>query len=206
MQDRNKRVPRSGTTRAVDAVGASSPADEDLTSARRRLLRTLGRGAGATAALLPVVWSRPLVDTVVLPAHAETSPAGCTVRIVWFNDSNDDEICLTVESLNGGADPLPPPGDCVVNDGDLEDPGAQGTFEEVLPPGSYAIVMTANFDGDNVVEDYEGTITCCTGETFAFSGVLEGEAGGTESETVAIVTVTEDGECSVEELVSKEGP
>ncbi len=195
MEDRSKRVPPSGTARAADG---GSPTEDDLTPARRRLLRNLGRGAGATAALLPVVWSRPLVETVVLPAHAETSPAGCTVRIVWFNDSSEDEVCLTVEAFDGGTDPLPPPGDCIVNTGGVPDPGAQGTFEEVLAPGTYLVSMTANFEGDNFEEDYEGEITCCTGETFTFSGLLEGEAGGTAEEPVAVVTVTEEGDCSIE--------
>lgn len=195
MKNRSKRVPPSGTMRAASG---GSPTEDNLSPARRRLLTILGRGAGATAALLPVVWSRPLVETVVLPAHAETSPAGCAVRIVWFNDSSEDEVCLTVEALNGGADPLPPPGDCIVD--------SEGTFEEVLPPGTYVVSMTANFQGDNFEEDYEGTITCCTGESFPFSGLLEGEAGGSAEEPIAVVTVTEAGDCSIDPPVTKEEP
>jgi hypothetical protein len=41
---------------------------------RRRLLAKLMVG-GAAATALPVQWSKPVVDTVLLPVHAQTSPA-----------------------------------------------------------------------------------------------------------------------------------
>jgi hypothetical protein len=43
---------------------------------RRMLLRSLAVGGGAVVAgqSMPAQWARPVVDSVVLPAHAETSP------------------------------------------------------------------------------------------------------------------------------------
>ena len=39
---------------------------------RRRLLKTLAV-SGATAALLPEKWVKPLIDKILVPAHAQTS-------------------------------------------------------------------------------------------------------------------------------------
>ena len=46
---------------------------------RRKLLKSIAAGSGAIVAgkSLPESWSRPVVDSVMLPAHAQTSPAQC---------------------------------------------------------------------------------------------------------------------------------
>ena len=43
---------------------------------RRKLLKSIAAGSGAIVAgkSLPESWSRPVVDSVILPAHAQTSP------------------------------------------------------------------------------------------------------------------------------------
>ena len=45
------------------------------TESRRKLLKSITAGAGAIAAgkIIPESWSRPLVQSVILPAHAATS-------------------------------------------------------------------------------------------------------------------------------------
>lgn len=45
-------------------------------TSRRKLLKSIAAGSGAIVAgkSLPESWSRPLVDSVILPAHAQTSP------------------------------------------------------------------------------------------------------------------------------------
>lgn len=47
---------------------------------RRKLLKSIASGTGAIVAgkSLPETWSRPIVDSVMLPAHAETSPTETT--------------------------------------------------------------------------------------------------------------------------------
>lgn len=42
------------------------------TRERRKLLMVIG-GGGMAAAVLPGKWSKPIIDAVVLPAHAQTS-------------------------------------------------------------------------------------------------------------------------------------
>lgn len=50
--------------------------DSNRESARRRLLKATLVGGGAAAAMktMPDQWARPVIDSVVLPAHGETSP------------------------------------------------------------------------------------------------------------------------------------
>jgi hypothetical protein len=47
---------------------------------RRPLLKAIATSVGATAALgiLPKSWTRPVVQSVVVPAHAATSPPATT--------------------------------------------------------------------------------------------------------------------------------
>ena len=51
---------------------------------RRKLLKSLAAGSGAVIAgkSLPESWSKPVVDSVMLPAHAQTSPSPCTPCLV----------------------------------------------------------------------------------------------------------------------------
>ena len=51
--------------------------DKESGESRRKLLKSIAAGSGAIVAgkSLPESWSRPVVDSVMLPAHAQTSPA-----------------------------------------------------------------------------------------------------------------------------------
>jgi len=51
---------------------------------RRKLLKSIAAGSGAIIAgkSLPESWSKPVVDSVMLPAHAQTSPSPCTPCLV----------------------------------------------------------------------------------------------------------------------------
>ena len=51
--------------------------DKNTEESRRKLLKSIAIGSGVVIAgkSLPESWSRPVVDSVMLPAHAETSPA-----------------------------------------------------------------------------------------------------------------------------------
>lgn len=57
---------------------------------RRKLLKSIAAGSGAFVAgkNLPETWSRPIVDSVLLPAHAQTSPPPCSPVGSWA-DSGD---------------------------------------------------------------------------------------------------------------------
>jgi len=77
---------------------------------RRKLLKSITAGSGAIVAgkSLPESWRRPIVDSVMLPAHAQTSPpetvskASCgpaTATAVEFADDDDDQVNII---FNGG--------------------------------------------------------------------------------------------------------
>jgi hypothetical protein len=53
--------------------------DEKIGENRRKLLKSIAIGSGVIVAgrSLPESWSRPVVGSVMLPAHAATSPATC---------------------------------------------------------------------------------------------------------------------------------
>ena len=50
--------------------------DNKSSKSRRKLLKSIAAGSGVIVAgkSLPESWTRPVVDSVVLPAHAQTSP------------------------------------------------------------------------------------------------------------------------------------
>ena len=55
---------------------------EEIMKSKRRLLKSLAIGG----VILPTQWSKPVVNNVVLPAHAQTSiPAGCYEIIDGFS-------------------------------------------------------------------------------------------------------------------------
>ena len=51
--------------------------DKKSSESRRKLLKSIAAGSGVIVAgkSLPESWSKPVVDSVMLPAHAQTSPA-----------------------------------------------------------------------------------------------------------------------------------
>ncbi len=52
--------------------------DKKSNDSRRKLLKSIAAGSGAVVAgkSLPESWAKPVVDSVMLPAHAETTEAG----------------------------------------------------------------------------------------------------------------------------------
>lgn len=74
---------------------------------RRKLLGVIAAG-GAAANLLPMKWSKPVVDSVLLPAHAEMSPGSllstfdCTVTGFLFNGSFSGSVFSPMTSSFSG--------------------------------------------------------------------------------------------------------
>lgn len=84
-----------------------------LAKSRRQLLKASVAGTGALVAgkSLPDQWSRPLVESVVLPAHAETSLAGVGggLMLSLENGVSADEFIFDslIPSANAGGMPMP---------------------------------------------------------------------------------------------------
>ena len=45
---------------------------------RRHVLKVITIGGVATALLLPSRWTKPIIESIVVPAHAQASPRGTT--------------------------------------------------------------------------------------------------------------------------------
>ena len=57
-----------------------------MSHSRRNLLRALSVGGVVGATQLPASWSKPVVDAVVLPAHAQTT--GGYARVLQFPEKS----------------------------------------------------------------------------------------------------------------------
>jgi len=65
---------------------------------RRKLLKSIAAGSGAVVAgkSLPESWSKPVIDTVMLPAHAATTG-------VDSSSTQEEESCKNTAIIPGGA-------------------------------------------------------------------------------------------------------
>jgi len=73
--------------------------------ARRRLLQSIAAGSAAiTVKNLPERWSRPVLDTSILPVHAQATSCALSCRISTVNPNQADEGGATVSGfpLSGG--------------------------------------------------------------------------------------------------------
>lgn len=106
---------------------------------RRRLLKTLSVGGGVAIGfeMIPDRWTQPLVQSVYLPAHAQTSlpvlrvggPVGGAV-VSNENPSNRSLLDLVIERAHAQGSPS---GGCITA---FVPGGAVGTFQLDLPDGS----------------------------------------------------------------------
>jgi hypothetical protein len=119
--------------------------DKKSNESRRKLLKSIAAGSGVVIAgkSLPESWSKPIVDSVMLPAHAETSPSA--------NLTGSYTATLYVENNSGGVD------------GNLLDtliPTAHAVDHMIMAPWHFCINVT---DGHAEVqatnEHYEGIWT-----------------------------------------------
>jgi hypothetical protein len=143
----------------VNPVGATSMAkNEDGTvRSRRRLLKIIAAGGGAVMVGkgLPEGWSRPVIDTVMLPAHAQTSPGGFVSSGILppavVGSADDNSLFtglanMTVETAQ--ANSFDPEVTCIRNNGN----GTVTVEAIVLSTDRYQQVVTVG--GPKVTMDY----------------------------------------------------
>jgi len=114
--------------------------DNSTEQARRRLLKTIAGAGGVITAgkMLPDNWKRPIVDTALLPAHAQTStctePCALNVSILWGSNGLDFDLLLETP----GGTTIDPKGtqqsQCLQHDGDND--GNTATAESISTIGS----------------------------------------------------------------------
>ncbi len=116
---------------------------------RRKLLKSLAAGSGAVVAgkSLPESWSKPIVDTVVLSVHAETSP-GATVaysQAQGFEHTGQSSTnSMPDQTLTFTLGGVTPTGNGTVNITNLAgDLGIGNTNYWILKMGSTTIGQTA---------------------------------------------------------------
>jgi hypothetical protein len=72
----NKRDDRRNLDQQKGAEGTTARENVQPGADRRQVLKKilLGTGLAAGSAILPDKWAKPVVDVIIAPAHAQTSP------------------------------------------------------------------------------------------------------------------------------------
>jgi hypothetical protein len=84
--------------------------DKKSSDSRRKLLKSIAAGSGAVIAgkSLPENWAKPVVDSVMLPAHAQTSC--CDISGQYCADGNYGYFEMDVTAQGGVSILWNPPG------------------------------------------------------------------------------------------------
>lgn len=139
--DRNPEVPKN---------------ELETSEGRRKLLKLLAAGTGAFAAatLLPMRWTKPLVEMGVLPAHAQMSGFSGDLQAVmnWFYSGtvNGFELHMVdpqdgTDVFNGGSSPtLTHSGDAPDDFGGTESVG--NTVPGVVAAGTYQVYLRSVYN------------------------------------------------------------
>ena len=134
---------------------------------RRKLLKSITAGSGAIVAgkSLPESWSRPVVDSVMLPAHAQTSTTyiivSCTAESQ--NGAPPGQAYQTgaeaIINLSATVSPIPPVGTNIRMTPTHND-GAQGQYSTQVEPTDAAGIANTfiNLGFPNAVPFVLGTV------------------------------------------------
>jgi hypothetical protein len=159
--------------------------DKKSSESRRKLLKSIMAGSGAIVAgkSLPESWSRPVVDSVMLPAHALTSgitiysDTGLVGVFVSFNEplKQDGLFADIAESLIPVANAGEGPGNdgfyaCAMVNGETASVAVAGLGGEGASPNETQMIRrgTLNLNGSEgtiTAESSDGDISECLGET-----------------------------------------
>ena len=140
------------------------------------MLKTIAAGSGAIVAgkSLPESWSKPIVDAVVLPAHAETTDETITDPTTTVSPTTS-----TTTTTQGC---------CLIAETYCTSLGNQQGFIEISVTTEGNITVTVFADGQDVLTD---TISC-TGESFNAS-----DSNHTVTGTVGCAATSISGQASI---------
>ena len=158
-----------------------------MENSRRKLLKalTLG-GSAATVAKLPTVWSRPVLETVALPTHAQTTSCAITIdfrfELTGNYTGNADFFLFDTTQCHFAFE---------------DDDSFDETFTFPLGPGSYYFGGGGGGGGDTGSVELELMVSCCDrSERVAFT--LSGSESGGDGMTL-LITIREDGRCDIDD-------
>jgi len=190
---------KNKNTEAANTQKASASENKEQ-AGRRRLLKA--GGVVASSALLPEKWSRPVVDTVLLPAHAQTSmpltgPLGQTIGKVIPTDPSTSMIAQagkgvldTIVSPAYAVPSTPAPTPCPIDE-----------CVTVLPPNaSNKVQFTITNLGTGMLDmtsklGYSGDVSGFT-VTGVFNETFTGTQGTVSSGCTTEFTATVGGTCT----------
>ncbi len=108
--------------------------EESVSSTRRNIIRSAG-GLFVAGAALPTSWTKPVVDSVLLPAHAQTS---APTPALSSTDS--------VTEPEPAPEPQPEPEPAPEPEPEPEDPSGKGTGGSNDDPASCDVATDASCD------------------------------------------------------------
>lgn len=156
---------------------------QEGTLLRRRLLKSIVVSGGAVVAGkgLPETWSKPLIDAVLLPAHAQTTPA-CASDTTFSETLSSGELCPAVTGA-----PVPDPAPFVFN------------WPGLTPAGTGTLTVTARGD----ITGNEGPNE--EAWRIEVNGKYEGDVGNTNPAVGGPDTATENFRIGLADLYAANG-
>lgn len=161
-------------------------------TARRKILLGLGGGVvGATQ--LPKTWSKPIINSVLLPAHAQTSL--CTIDINFVVNAPGGSLdgsynyTLSIFPSNELVEEISVPYTNSLND----------SYSIIVAPGQY-VIDTGSGAANNGNSPASGliTISCCSASE-DFGGIwIANPDGGNGSDGIILITIGADGTCQID--------
>jgi hypothetical protein len=111
---------------------------------RRNLLKSIAAGSGAVIAgkSLPESWSKPVVDSVMLPAHAQTS------MLYYYERNTQQTVAIWLEKLNSDRNLLTEVMDTVVSRAEAQPGFNDQTDWCVEVNGNVATITVVNNNSD----------------------------------------------------------
>ena len=148
---------------------------------RRCVLGSLAAGGGIAATTLPQTWIKPVIDSVLLPVHAQTSPTTCSPTS--FSDTQSSGPLCPAATSN----PVPDPAPFVFN------------WPGLAPTGNGTLTVTANGD----ITGNEGPNQ--EAWRIEFNGNFAGDVGNTNPAVGGFDTATEVFTILLQDLINAGG-